>query len=224
MCAFLDGNVVTLYVCTYVYTLSMRTANCAPDCRSICTYIHLPYISIVSFCTYITTYVHMYVCINMRMHICMYMCTYVHTCVLTYFPSFAPSAILLPVTVVEVHPKDKKSKEEKTSVLGQVAVDLAPVVMEGAQFEGSLQLLQPPTDLAPPTQGSVGVVADVALKVVKPFLAIQDAGNRYLFVAAFGWFNIHTYIHIITYVCTYRYKALYVHTVRTHLMSCHKRT
>ena len=182
----------------------MRTANCAPDCRSIRTHIYHTLVLYPSAHAYICTYV----------------CTYE----LTYFPSFAPSAILLPVTVVEVHPKDKKSKEEKTSVLGQVAVDLAPVVMEGAQFEGSLQLLQPPTDLAPPTQGSVGVVADVALKVVKPFLAIQDAENRYLFVAAFGWFNIHTYIHIITYVCTYRYKALYVHTVRTHLMSCHKRT
>lgn len=114
------------------------------------------------------------------LYIRMYVHLYIRTCVLTYFLSIPRSAILLPVTVVEVHPKDKKSKEEKTSVLGQVAIDLAPVVLEGAQFEGSLQLLQPSTDLAPPTQGSVGVVADVALKVVKPFLAIQDAGNRYL--------------------------------------------
>ena len=108
--------------------------------------------------------------------------TYVHTCtyVLTWFPFFPPSAVLLPVTAVEVHPKDKKSKEEKTSVLGQVAIDLAPVVMEGAQFEGTLQLLQPSADLAPPTQGGVGVVADVALKVVTPFLPVQEAANRYL--------------------------------------------
>ena len=98
----------------------------------------------------------------------------------TWFPSLPLSANLLSVTAVEVHPKDKKSKEEKTSVLGQVAIDLAPVVMEGAQFEGSLQLLQPSTDLAPPTQGGVGVVADVALKVVNPFLPVQDTGNRCL--------------------------------------------
>ena len=65
-------------------------------------------------------------------------------------------------------------------MLGQVAIDLAPVVMEGAQFEGSLQLLQPSTDLAPLTQGGVGVVADVALKVVNPFLPVQDTGNRCL--------------------------------------------
>ena len=114
------------------------------------------------------------------------------------------------MTVVEVHPKDKKSKEEKTSVLGQVAIDLAPVVMEGAQFEGSLQLLQPSTDLAPPTQGSVGVVADVALKVVKPFLSIQDAGNRYLWLLLAG----STYVRIIMYVRTdtvHFMSVLYIH-------------
>ena len=196
VCAFLDGNVVTLYVCMYicmyVCALSMRTANCAPDCRSIRTYIHLPYISIVPFFTYL----HMYVCNTYYLR--------------TYFPSFPPSAILLQVTVVEVHPKDKKSKEEKTSVLGQVAIDLAPVVMEGAQFEGSLQLLQPSTDLAPPTQGSMGVVADVALKVVKPFLSIQDAGNRYLWLLLAG----STYIRIIMYVDTdtvHFMSVLYIH-------------
>lgn len=93
-------------------------------------------------------------------------------------PTFPPPALLLTVTAVEVHPKDKKSKEEKSSVLGQVAIDLAPVVMEGAQFEGSLQLLQPSLDQAPPTQGGVGVVADLALKVVNPFLPVQDASSR----------------------------------------------
>ena len=82
------------------------------------------------------------------------------------------------MTAVEVHPKDKKSKEEKSSVLGQVAIDLAPVVMEGAQFEGSLQLLQPFTDQVLPTQGGGGVVADVALKVVNPFLPVEDTSNR----------------------------------------------
>ena len=135
---------------------------------------------------------------------------YIHPYLRTYFPSFPPSAILLQVTVVEVHPKDKKSKEEKTSVLGQVAIDLAPVVMEGAQFEGSLQLLQPSTDLAPPTQGSVGVVADVVLKVVKPFLSIQDAGNRYLWLLLAG----STYVRIITYVHTdtvHFMSVLYIH-------------
>ena len=140
---------------------------------------------------------------------------YIHTYLRTYFPSFPPSAILLQVTVVEVHPKDKKSKEEKTSVLGQVAIDLAPVVMEGAQFEGSLQLLQPSTDLAPPTQGSVCVVADVALKVVKPFLSIQDAGNRYLWLLLAG----STYVYTYYYICTYRYSTLHVRAVHTHLIS-----
>ena len=77
VCAFLDGNVVTLYVCMYicmyVCALSMRTANCAPDCRSIRTYIHQPYISIVPFFTYL----HMYVC-N----------TYVLTYILPFLPTF----------------------------------------------------------------------------------------------------------------------------------------
>ena len=113
-------------------------------------------------------------------HTCTYVCTYMRRYVRTWFPFFPPSAVLLPVTAVEVHPKDKKSKEEKTSVLGQVAIDLAPVVMEGAQFEGTLQLLQPSTDLAPPTQGGVGVVADIAMKVVTPFLPDQEAANRCL--------------------------------------------
>ena len=90
-------------------------------------------------------------------------------------------------------------------MLGQVAIDLAPVVMEGAQFEGSLQLLQPSTDLAPPTQGSVGVVADVALKVVKPFLSMQNAGNRYLWLLLAG----------STYICI----IMYVHTDTVHFMS-----
>ena len=41
-----------------------------------------------------------------------------------------------PVSILEVLPKDKKAKEEKTSVLGQTTVDLLPLL----QGETSLQL------------------------------------------------------------------------------------
>lgn len=51
-------------------------------------------------------------------------CTYIwHFVTLTFLPEFS-----LAVTVIEVLPKDKKGKEEKTIVLGQSCIDLLSLI------------------------------------------------------------------------------------------------
>ncbi|KAK3728400.1 hypothetical protein QZH41_017640 [Actinostola sp. cb2023] len=73
------------------------------------------------------------------------------------------------VTIIEVLPKDKKGKEEKTNVLGQGCIDLIPLL----QGECSFSVIQAIHSLTPPTDATVEHVLpeiEITVSVSQPLL------------------------------------------------------
>jgi tetratricopeptide (TPR) repeat protein len=78
----------------------------------------------------------------------------------------------LVVSLLELLPKDKKAKEEKYNIVGQVAIDLAPVIMETMEVQRTFHLI-PPT---PQSQGDETEL-DIVLRVTNPFVPKADVNE-----------------------------------------------
>ncbi|CAI9584049.1 unnamed protein product, partial [Staurois parvus] len=81
------------------------------------------------------------------------------------------------VTVIEILPKEKKQKEEKTAVLGQVAVDLLPLLQGECNFNVTVPLYpatgSPLENVHPDAKPSL----EVAVSVPEPLLTEAQINN-----------------------------------------------
>ena len=76
------------------------------------------------------------------------------------------------MSLLELLPKDKKAKEEKYNIVGQVAIDLAPVIMDTMEVQRTFHLI-PPT---PQSQGDETEL-DIVLRVTNPFVPKADVNE-----------------------------------------------
>ena len=83
------------------------------------------------------------------------------------------------VSVIELLPKDKKAKEEKINIIGQVTIDLMPLLTGLTEVQGAHRLIAP----NPPSQADQ-VEVDVILRVTLPFVDKAEVNSRY----------VHTYV------------------------------
>ena len=70
------------------------------------------------------------------------------------------------VSLLEVLPKDKKAKEEKTSVLGQTVVDLLPLLLGESPLQLTRRLHHPSGQEGPPGAGGEGGLGEGKVRTV----------------------------------------------------------
>lgn len=83
------------------------------------------------------------------------------------------------VTVIEVLPKDKKGKEEKTNVLGQSCIDLLPLLHGETKFS-IIQCVHPVTPPAEVTTEHILPEIEVQVSVSQPLLTETQLNNSNL--------------------------------------------
>ena len=83
-----------------------------------------------------------------------------------------------PVSLLEVLPKDKKAKEEKTNVLGQTVVDLLPLLLGESPLQLTRRLHPPSGQEGPPGARGEGGLGEGKVRTVPPGPGGRGAWGR----------------------------------------------